>query len=324
MKAIVCEKYGSPEVLQLKEVKKPVPKNNEVLIRVRAATVTPSDVAFRKGKPFVSRFFTGLLRPKNIPGDVVAGEIEATGKDVKAFRKGDKVYGSSGTSFGAQAEYKCLAESEALAIMPANLDYGEAASVSDGGLTALPFLRDKGNIHSGQKVLINGASGSVGTMAVQLAAHYGAEVTGVCSTTNVEMVRSIGAEKVIDYTKQDFTKTGETYDMIFDAVAKSSFSRCKDSLREGGTYLTTFPSPSVMLRRLVPAGASHKKAKFMATGLRSPEEKAADLLFLKGLCEAGKIRPVIDRTYDLAQIAEAHGYVEKGHKKGNVVIKMGE
>ncbi len=324
MKAVECTRYGPPEVLRIAELQKPVPKNNEVLIRVRATTVTPSDVAFRKGNPFISRFFTGLVRPKNIPGDVLAGEIEAVGKDVKAFRKGDRVYGSSGTSFGAQAEYKCLAESEALAIMPANLGYGEAASVSDGGLTALPFLRDKGNIHDGQKVLINGASGSVGTMAVQLAAHYGAEVTGVCSTTNIELVRSIGAEKVIDYTKEDFTKTGETYDMIFDAVAKSSFSRCKGVLKEGGVYLTTYPSASVMMRRLVPAGANRKKAKFTATGLRSPDEKAADLFFLKGLCEAGKIRPVIDRTYDLERIAEAHEYVEKGHKKGNAVIELGE
>jgi NADPH:quinone reductase-like Zn-dependent oxidoreductase len=322
MKAVICTRYGSPEVLRIAEHQKPVPKYNEVLIRVHATTVTPSDVAFRKGKPFVSRFFTGLLRPKNIPGDVLAGEIEEVGKDVKAFRKGDRVYGSCGTSFGAQAEYKCLAESEALAIMPANLGYGEAASVSDGGLTALPFLRDKANIHSGQKVLINGASGSVGTMAVQLAVHFGAEVTGVCSTANLELVRSIGAGKVVDYTKEDFTKTGETYDIIFDAVAKSSFSRCKGSLNEGGIYLTTFPSPSVMLRRLVPTGANRKKGKFMATGLRSPSEKAADLLFLKGLCESGMIRPVVDRTYDLKQIAEAHGYVEKGHKKGNVVITI--
>jgi NADPH:quinone reductase-like Zn-dependent oxidoreductase len=208
--------------------------------------------------------------------------------------------------------------------MPSNLGYAEAASVSDGGLTALPFLRDRGNIHSGQKVLVNGASGSVGTMAVQLAVHFGAEVTGVCSTANLEMVRSIGAEKVIDYTKEDFTKTGETYDIIFDAVAKSSFSRCKRCLKEGGIYLTTFPSPAVMLRKLVPTGAGGRKAKFMATGLRSASEKAADLLVLKGLCEAGKIRPVIDRTYELEQIAEAHEYVEKGHKKGNVVIRLGE
>jgi NADPH:quinone reductase-like Zn-dependent oxidoreductase len=191
-------------------------------------------------------------------------------------------------------------------------------------LAALPFLRERGNIYGGQKVLVNGASGSVGTMAVQLAVHFGAEVTGTCGTTNLGLVRSIGAEKVIDYTKEDFTKTGESYNIIFDAVAKSSFSRCKGCLREGGLYLTTFPSPSVMLRRLFPAVVGRRKAEFMATGLRSPSEKAADLLFLKGLCEAGKIRTVIDRTYDLEQIAEAQGFVEKGHKKGNVVICLGE
>jgi NADPH:quinone reductase-like Zn-dependent oxidoreductase len=323
MKAVICTRYGPPEVLRIVEVPKPAPKSDEVLIKVRATTVTPSDVAFRKGKPFISRFFTGLTRPKNIPGDVLAGEIEAVGQDVKAFSIGDRVYGSSGTSFGAQAEYKCLAASGALAIMPADLGYGEAASLSDGGLTALPFLRDKGNIHSGQKVLVNGASGSVGTMAVQLAVHYGAEVTGVCSTANLELVRSIGAAKVIDYSKEDFTRSGERYDIIFDAVAKSSFSRCKRCLNEGGIYLTTFPSPSVMLRRLVPTGAKGRNAKFMATGLRSANEKAIDLFFLKGLCESGRIRPVIDRTYGLEQIAEAHRYVEKGHKKGNVVIGLG-
>ncbi|HEY3419107.1 MAG TPA: NAD(P)-dependent alcohol dehydrogenase [Methanomassiliicoccales archaeon] len=322
MKAVLCTKYGPPEVIHIAEVQKPVPKSNEVLIRVRATTVTPSDVAFRKGRPFVSRFFTGLLRPKNIPGDVLTGDVEAVGKDVNAFRIGDRVFGSTGAGFGAQAEYKCLAESGALAVMPASLSHAGAASVSDGGLTALPFLRDGGKIHSGHKVLINGASGSVGTMAVQLAKHFGAEVTGVCSTTNLELVRSIGADEVIDYTESDFTKTGETFDIIFDVVANSSFSRCKGSLREGGIYLTTFPSPSVMLRRLVPSGADRKKAKFMATGLRSASEKAVDLLFLKGLCEAGKIRPVIDRTYGLDQIAEAHRYVEKGHKKGNVVIQL--
>jgi NADPH:quinone reductase-like Zn-dependent oxidoreductase len=322
MRAVECTRYGPPEVLRIAELEKPVPMRKEVLIRVRATTVTPSDVAFRMGKPFVSRFFTGLVRPKYVPGDVLAGDIEAIGQDVKAFRIGDRVYGSSGTGFGAQAEYKCLAESDALAIMPANLDYGEAASVSDGGLTALPFLRDGGKIQAGQKVLVNGASGSVGTMAVQLAVHFGAEVTGVCSTANLELVRSIGAEKVIDYTKEDFTRTGETYDIIFDAVAKSSFSRCKSSLKDGGIYLTTFPSPSVMLRRLVPKGAGGRRAVFMATGLRSPNDKATDLLVLKRLCAEGRVAPVIDRTYGLEQIAEAHGYVEKGHKKGNVVISL--
>jgi NADPH:quinone reductase-like Zn-dependent oxidoreductase len=306
----------------LKEVEKPAPRDNEVLIRIYAALVTPADCAFRKGEPFVSRFFSGLQKPKFIPGDEIAGEIEAVGKDVKRFKKGDQVFGSCGTSFGAHAEYKCLPEGEALALKPANLNYGESVAVCYAGLTALPFLRDKANIKVGQKILINGASGAVGTSAVQLARYYGAEVTGVCSTTNVELVKSLGAKSVIDYTREDFTKTGHTYDIIFDAVAKSSFSRCKNSLNQSGIYLTTFPSPGAMFQMLWTSKFSRKKAIFASTGLRPSNEKARDLIFLKKLAEAGKINPVIDRHYPLEHIAEAHSYVEKGHKKGNVVITL--
>lgn len=322
MKAIVCTKYGPPEVLHLKEMEKPTAKDNEVLIRVYAALVTPADCAFRKGEPFISRFFSGFQKPKFIPGDEIAGEIEAAGKEVKVFKKGDLVFGSSGLTFGAHAEYKCLPEGEALALKPANLSYGEAAAVCYAGLTALPFLRDKANIQSGQKILINGASGAIGTFAIQLARYYGAEVTGVCSTVNVELVKSLGADKVIDYTREDFTKTGQTYDIIFDVVAKSSFSRCKNSLNQNGIYLTTFPSPGVMLQMLWTSKFSQKKAIFTATGLRSPGEKARDLIFLKELSEAGKIKTVIDRSYPLEDIARAHSYVEKGHKKGNVIINL--
>ena len=323
MKAIVCTKYGPPDVLQLKEVEKPTPKDNEVLIRVYAAAVNATDPVFRKGEPFISRFFTGLIKPKNsIPGDVLAGEIEAVGKDVTLFKKGDQVFGATGTSLGAHAEYKCLPEEGALAIKPANMTCGEAAAVVDGALTALPFLRDKGKIQSGQKILINGASGSVGTAAVQLAKYFGAEVTGVCSTTNLEMVKSLGADKVIDYTKEDFAKTGQTYDTIFDAVGKSSFSRCKSSLKQRGVYLTTVPTLAILLQVLWTSKIGSKKAVTAAAGLRPASEKAKDLIFLKELIEAGKIRSIIDRRYPLEQTAEAHKYVDKGHKKGNVVITI--
>jgi NADPH:quinone reductase-like Zn-dependent oxidoreductase len=322
MKAMVYEKYGSPDVLALKEVAKPTPMDNEVLIRVYATTVTAADSAFRSGTPFFARFYTGLMRPKNtILGTELAGEIEMVGKDVKSFKKGDLIFGSS-VGFGAHAEYKCLPENGALTIKPVNLSFGEAAAVCDGALTALPFLRDQANIQSGQKVLIHGASGSVGTFAVQLAKYFGAEVTGVCSTANLEMVKSLGANKVIDYTQTDFTKTGQTYDIIFDAVGKSTFSRCKRSLKQNGVYLSTVPSPATMLQMLWTSKIGSKKVKFAATGLRPSSEKAKDLIFLKELIEAGKIKPAIDRRYPLEQIAEAHSYVDKGHKKGNVVITL--
>lgn len=226
-------------------------------------------------------------------------------------------------SLGAYAEYKCMPEEGSLGIKPANMTYEEAAGIFDGALTALPFLRDKGNIRSGQKVLINGASGSVGTSAVQIAKYFGAEVTGVCSTPNVELVKSLGADKVIDYTKEDFTKSGEIYDIIFDAVGKSSFSRCKHLLKPGGVYLTTVPTPALLFRMLWTSKIGGKRAMTMAAGLRPASEKVKDLIFLKELIAEGKLKSVIDRRYPLEQIAESHRYVEKGHKKGSVVITIG-
>ncbi|KAF5416777.1 MAG: Acryloyl-coenzyme A reductase [Candidatus Methanophagaceae archaeon] len=318
MKAIVYTKFGPPEVLQLKELKKPTPKDNEVLIKIYATTVEKEDPGMRR-----SPGINGILKPKRqILRMELAGVIDSTGKDVKRFKKGDQVYGNTGMSFGACAEYKCMSEDGAIAIKPNNMSFEEAAAVTNGALTALPFLRDKGNIQTGQKILINGASGVVGSAAVQLAEYYGAEVTGVCSTSNLERVKSLGANKVIDYTKEDFTKTSESYDIIFDVAGKTSFSRCKRLLKQNGIYLATVPTPAIIFQMLLTSQISRRKVKFMAAGLRKSGKKAKDLLFLKEIIEAGKLKSIIDRKYPLEQIVEAHRYVEKGHKKGNIVISI--
>ena len=321
MKAVVCTKYGPPEVLQLKEVEKPTARDDEILIKVYASTVTSGDCWIRSFTfdtwflPF-GRIMYGFRKPrKNIPGNELAGEIESVGKGVKLFKNGDQVFGyTKGTSFGgANAEYISLSPEGTVAIKPVNMTYEEATAVPIGGLTALNLLR-KGNIQNGQKILIYGASGSVGTYAVQLAKYFGAKVTGVCSTTNLEMVKSLGADKVIDYTKEDFTKNSEIYDIIFDTVRKISFSHCKSSLKERGIYITTgFP----ILRALWSSIVGSKKIIFGVA-----PNKTEDLSFLRELIEMGKLKAVIDRRYPLEQTAEAHRYVDKGHKKGNVVITV--
>ena len=326
MKAIVCTEYGPPDVLQLKEVEKPTPKEDEVLLRIHATTVTSGDVRLRSctWAPWFwlpARIMFGLRRPrKPIPGNELAGEIEAVGNNITRFKVGDQVCGIiwNVTFGGANAEYICLPENE-VAIKPANMTYEEAAAAPIGGLTALVLLR-KGKIQSGQKVLILGASGSVGTYAVQLARYYGAEVTGVCSTANIGMVKSLGADKVIDYTQEDFAKSGQTYDIIFDAVMKTSFSRCKSSLTQNGVFITVdYPLLQALWTSIAASLPGRQTGKKVVFGIA---DRIEDLIFLRELIEAGEIKAVIDRCYPLAQTAEAHRYVEKGHKKGNVVITV--
>jgi 2-desacetyl-2-hydroxyethyl bacteriochlorophyllide A dehydrogenase len=326
MKAIVWTKYGSPDVLQLKEIAKPTPKANEVLIKIYATTVTAGECEARNLKmPILirlpMRIYVGLRKPKRITilGQELAGEIEAIGKDVKRFKAGDQVFGTTGLGFGAYAEYLCLPEKSAMGVLatkPANMTYEEAAAVPTGGLEALHFIR-KGNIQRGEKVLIIGAGGSIGTFAVQLAKYFGAEVTGVDSTSKLEMLRSIGADRVIDYTQEDFTRNGQAYDVIFDVMGKSSFSGSVRSLKQNGRYLLGNAGLSQMARGRWTSIRSSKKVIIGAAN-----QKNQDLLFLKALIEAGKIKSVIDRCYPLEQIVEGHRYVDTGQKKGNVVITL--
>ena len=316
MKAIVCTKYGPPEVLQLKEVEKPTPKNNEVLIKIHATTVNRTDCGILRAKPFIVRFFTGLTKPRNtILGNEFAGKIEAIGKNVKSFKENDQVFGFDG---GAHAEYMTMPENGVLAIMPAHMTYTEAAPSTEGVHYAYSDIK-AANIQKGQKVLINGATGAIGSAAVQLVKNIGAEVTAVSNTKNVDLVKSLGADKVFDYEKEDFTKDNQTYDVVFDAVGKSSFAKCRHLLKPRGIYLSTdlgYMSQNIFLALITPLFGK-KKVLFPI-----PTINKKDIIFFKKLIEAGKLKPVIDRCYPMEQIVEAYRYVEKGQKTGNVVITV--
>lgn len=323
MKAVVNTKYGSPDILQIVEVARPVPGNNEVLIKINATTVETTDTIFRGGKVFSARLATGMMKPKDkIPGSEFAGEIEAVGQAVTQFRVGDRVFGTAAPKVGAHAEYISLPENSAIAHTPDDLSDVEAVAIHPGAMTALPNLQGAAQLQPGQKILIIGASGSIGSSAVQLARHFGAQVTGVCSTANVDMVKSLGADRVIDYRQEDFTQSGEQYDIVFDTVGKSSFSRAKRVLKPGGIYLTTVLSPTILRQMLWTSRFGHQKAQLVFAGLRPTEEKKGYLALLLDLVGKGEFKPVIDRLYPLEQIAEAHRYVETGRKKGAVVITV--
>ena len=324
MKAAVYRRYGPPEVVQIKNVEKPVPKDNEVLVRIHATTVSAADWRMRRAVPFIARFMNGLWGPKKIHilGMEFAGKIESAGKAVSRFGAGNEVFGSTGFKFGAHAEYVCLPEGALLTIKPVNMTFEEAAAVLFGGMSALHFLR-KAKIQTGQNVLVYGASGSVGVFAVQLAKHFGARVTGVCSTANLDLVKSLGADEVVDYTREDFSRAGRVYDIVFDTVGKSGFSRSLKSLKRGGFYVRVGGSGrlssilgDILRGMLISITGVAKVIGGVARG------NGGDLSFLKGLIEAGKLRTVIDRRYSLDEIAEAHRHAEAGHKNGHVVILL--
>lgn len=319
MKAVVYKRYGPPDVLQLQSVREPVPGDDEVLVKIHAAATNPLDWHFMRAAPFIIRFISGLLKPRHqILGADIAGQVEAVGANVKQFRVGDEVYGE--ISRGGFAEYVCVPEDK-LVLKPTNLSFEQAAAVPVAGLTALQCLRDQGQIHPGQKVLINGASGGVGTFAVQIAKSFRAVVTGVCSTRNVDRVRSIGADQVIDYTREDFTQTGQLYDLVFDNIGNRSIADIKRILGPNGTYLLNAYSPALMLQLMLRSGKSKAGGQTMRnTDITKANQ--SDLKFLKALLEAGKVVSVIDKVYPLSEVADAIRYLEEGHARGKVVITV--
>jgi NADPH:quinone reductase-like Zn-dependent oxidoreductase len=321
MKAIFVTNYGSPDVLQLQETEKPAPKGDEILVKVSAASITAADSMMRKGTPRYARLFLGLVRPSRpIPGSGFAGVVEAVGETAKHYKIGDAVFGETGVGFSANAEYVCMSEDGVLAIKPEELTFAQAAAICDGALTSWNFLNRIASIQPGQKVLVNGASGSLGSAAIQIAKTLGAEVTGVCGPSNQAMVKSLGADKVIDYTQQDFTRDHQQYDIIYDAVGKASFKHCKPALRKNSVYLSPVLSVSLLLQMIWTSKFSTKKARFSATGILPVPVLRTLLSEVLEEIKAGNIRPVIDRRYPLEQTAEAHRYVDTGHKKGNIVL----
>lgn len=317
MKAIVTTKYGAPQVLQMKEVEKPVPGEHDVLIKIHASSVTSGDARLRRADPFVIKLIFGFSKPrKPIPGIVVAGEIETVGNSVSRFKTGDQVFGSTGMAFGAHAEYVAIPEDAVLARKAENISYEEAAAIPFGGTAAMHFLR-LANIRAGQKVLVYGASGALGTLGIQLAKNFGAEVTAVCSAANFELVKSLGADKVIDYTKEDFTKNREYFDVVFDTLGKISLGKTLKSVKKGGQVLLASGGLGTMITGMFRSAFGKKK---IVSGVI--KETSADMNYFRQLIEEGKLKAVIDRIYTLKQISDAHAYVDKGHKKGNVIITI--
>ena len=322
MKIVNYSKYGSPDVIEIINREKPTPKENEVLIRVMTSSLSPAECAVRKADPFIVRFFAGLTSPKGVPGDMLAGLVEEVGSQVTKFKAGDRVFGSTGQSMGAHGEFVCLKDSEALVLLPEGLEFYEGSSIADGAITALPFLRDQAKLSKGQHILINGASGSIGTYAIQLSKYYGAIVTAVCSSKNHELVKSLGADIVIDYHKTDFTNNTNQYDVVFDTVGKSSFGKCKQSLTAKGVYLTTVPDFGAMVQTILFKNKKSKKAIFAATGLRKAADKIPDFELMRELALEGKLRTIADKEFTFTTIKDGHAYVDAGHKVGNVVLKI--
>jgi len=323
MKAVMALGYGSPDVLTVKEVKIPQPTDRQVLIRVKVASTTRADGMMRTGKPYFGRLFTGLSKPKHpIPGTGFAGEVIETGKQVTKFKNGDLVFGETTLGFSTNAEYVTVPEDGVILPKPDNLSFAEAATFCDGHLTSINFLREIAEIKPGQKILINGASGSLGTAAVQLAKYFGAEVTGVCSERNTGLVKSLGADYVINYNREDFTTSGKTYDVIYDTVGKSSFTKSKSALKENGIYISPVLKFSLLLQMMKTSLFGKKKAKFAASGLKSDGELRSLLQELVDIFRTGKLKTIIDRQFPLEKAAQAHRYIANGHKKGNVVLTV--